>query len=350
MRTLLAIIMTCLFSNSLIGQDTLFFDSKWNETTKEKSKFFRIEKQENNKWLRTDYFSENNQIQMKGHYISLNPEKEDGYFEWFHSNGKIKHTGNYLNGEPIGEHLWYFDNGNIEAVENYKNGKLNGIFKEYYQNGNLNTETEFVDEIQFGYTKYFREDNSLHSEGNFKNGERNGLWKFYDESGNLVGTDEFETEYEITEANLFLKLPNTEWYLADKKQEKLTEYYFKRNPITDKNGIEIIPAIMVFVEDASSYNQDVTLYSIWKQKPFKESGIKTEKILVQDSEGFPLTYKNAYFIQNSYTAEGLDHLLFMIHIINKENKGIQIYLDMTKDIAEEYEKEFWKTIESIREL
>jgi len=107
---------------------------------------------------------------------------------------------------------------------------------------------------------------------------------------------------------------------------------------------------MVFVEDASTYNQDVTLYSIGKQKPFKESGIKTEKILVQDSEGFPLSYKNAYFIINSYTTEGLDHLLFMIHIINKENKGIQIYLDMTKDIAEEYEQEFWETIESIREL
>jgi transcriptional antiterminator len=43
------------------------------------------------------------------------------------------------------------------------------------------------------------------------------------------------------------------------------------------------------------------------------------------------------------------HNLYMIHIINKDSKGIQIYLDMTKDIEKDYEQEFWTVIRSIRE-
>ena len=62
-----------------------------------------------------------------------------------------------------------------------------------------------------------------------------------------------------------------------------------------------------------------------------------------------MTYKNAYFIECSYKQNELDHIFYMIYIINKDNKGIQVFLDMTKDIADDYISEFWTTIKSIRE-
>jgi hypothetical protein len=55
-------------------------------------------------------------------------------------------------------------------------------------------------------------------------------------------------------------------------------------------------------------------------------------------------------ITASYSDKGLGHILYMVYIITKEDKGIQLYMDMTKDIADKYEQEFWTTLQSIKEL
>src|SRR5204862_1863215 len=113
---------------------------------------------------------------------------------------------------------------------------------------------------------------------------------------------------------------------------------------------EIVPAIMIFIEDASKYNQDVTNYSIAKRLQFQGKGITVDKILIQENEEFPLSYKNSYLTMCSYTDNELDHILYMVHIINNDNKGIQIYMDMTKELAEKYSSEFWTAIKSIKEV
>jgi antitoxin component YwqK of YwqJK toxin-antitoxin module len=350
MNKLNLILVLCLFTNLTFGQDTTFFDAKWKETNKQNSKFYRIQTEEEGKWLRIDHFSENNQIQMKGYFSSINPDIRIGYFEWFHLNGKIKHTGSYSEDKPIGEHLWYFENGKIEAIENYSNGLFDGIYKEYYENGNPSSETKFINGIQNGLTRYFREDGSLESEGNTKDGDRNGEWKYFDENGNLLGTNEFKTEYFFDEAPIYLRLPNSNWYLANKEEGKTTGYIFKRESIIDSLDREIIPAIMVYFEDANDYNQDVVLYSLWKQKPFIQHGVKIGKIYTHENTEYKISIKNLVLYKCSYSEKGFDHIFYMIHMITKNNKGVQIYLDMTKEITSEFEKEFVKTIESLKEI
>jgi antitoxin component YwqK of YwqJK toxin-antitoxin module len=343
-------ILLLLITVNLLGQDTIYFDSKWNECQSENAEFFRVDIKTETGFQRTDYFFENNQVQMAGSYISINPEIKTGIFKKYHKIGQLRHTGEYRENKEIGTHQWLYSNGNTEAIENYSNGKLDGVYKEFHENGKPMSETNFSNGIQSGLTKYYRENGSLHSEGQFKNGERNGTWKYYGEKGELLGTNEFKTEYIIEEAQMFIKLPNTEWTLTEKIEGGLTQYYFNRTAIIDKNGLEISPAIMLFVEDASKYEGDVTLYSVWKRKSFMEKGIKIEETLIHENEDYPLSYKNAYFMKCSYTSNDLDHIFYMIHIITKENKGIQLYLDMTKDIAPDYESEFWKTIKSLREI
>ena len=174
--------------NLCYSQDTVFFDSKWKPTDRSNSEFYRIDKQENNYWVRADYYFKTNQIQMRGNYSSLNPEIRDGYFEWYHSNGKLKHKGTYLKDNPIGEHLWFTNTGTIEAKENYKNGELDGDYEEYHPNGKLMNKTTFRNGLQDGWTVFYRETGSKHSEGNHKNGNRDGEWKYYDENGKVIGT------------------------------------------------------------------------------------------------------------------------------------------------------------------
>jgi len=158
-----------------------------------------------------------------------------------------------------------------------------------------------------------------------------------------------ETGYEIPEAKMTLTLPNQKWKLATHSGTGPVEYIFKREPIPDSSGRQIIPAIMIYVEDAEKYQQDVTLFSITKSGPFQQRGVKIDSTLIHTNKEYPLTYKNAYFMKASYTQGGLAHILYMIHIINKANKGIQVYLDMTKELEERYGQEFWTTIRSIRE-
>jgi len=352
MKTFLSLILT-ISCSLCFGQDTLFFDSAWKPTTKMNAEFFRIDKKEEGKWTRTDYFYKTGQLQMKGTYSSLTPEVQEGYFEWFHANGKLKHKGNYANGKHVGEHLWYGANGNLEAIENYKDGKFDGTYEEYYPNGKLMAKTVFVNGLQNGWTAYYREDGTIQSEGNFKNGNRNGEWKYYNENEKLIGTTNYKIDYDIKEAKMYLQLPNNEWFLADYSDNKeLSRYIFKRNEITAPNGRVIIPAIMLYIEDATEYEQDVVLYSLQKRLAFSKMNIQiNNKILIPSDKEFPFSsFTNAIMTTASYSDNGFDHIFYMAHIINEENKGIQLYMDMTKDIAEKYEKEFWVTLHSIKKL
>jgi len=327
MKPFLLFILTISYS-LCFGQDTLFFDSMWKPTTKMNAEFFRIEKKEGNKWVRMDYFYKTNQLQMKGTYISLTPEIKDGYFEWYHANGKISQQSNFENGKHIGEYLLYHENGNLEV------------------------KTTIVNGLQNGWTVYHREDGSKHSEGNYKNGNRNGEWKYYDENGNIKGTTVFKIDYEIEEANMSLQLPNNEWFLANYSDKGFTQYTFKRNEITDLRGRIIIPAIMLYIEDAVNYEQDVIVYSLQKRLALSKMNIQmTNKILIPDEKEFPFSsFENAIFLTGTYSDNGFDHIIYMLYIINEEDKGIQLYMDMTKDIADKYEKEFWTTLQSIKKL
>ena len=353
MNRLLTLTLLLLMTLGASGQDTIYFDSNWKVSNHNNSAYYRIDKKENNLWLRTDYYRENNQVQMKGHVSSREPQIKTGYFEYYYQNGKLLHKGNYVDDKEVGEHTWYYENGNIEATENYQNGKLDGALTEYYQDGKISMVTFFRNDLQDGLTKFYRNDGSLLAEGEFKDGDRTGTWKYYDESGNVAGTHEFKTEYDLDEAGLYIKLPNSFWSLADKVNGVKIRYVFRREPIADKAGRPITPSIMVYIEDASQYKQDVTQFSIDKQTPIKDQGVETEKMMTPKDTGYPLSIKNSYIFKCHYT-DGtnakLEHVLYMVYIITRENKGIQIYMDMTKDIAPEYEEEFIKAIKSIKEI
>jgi hypothetical protein len=266
MKTTIIFFLTFI-SISCFGQDTIYFDAKWNPTIKANADFFRIDKKESGKYTRTDYFK-TNQIQMRGTYSSLSPEIKEGCFEWYHSNGK-----------------------------------------------------------------------------------QDGGWLFFDEDGKLESTKLFKIDHEIKEAKMFLKLPNDEWFLAKHSDEELIiQYVFKRNEIIDPSGRSIVPAIMLYVENAKEFEQDVVLYSAQKRLAFLKIDIKVEKILIPSSQEFPISYKNAILMKTNYSNNGFEHVLYMVYIITKDNKGVQLYMDMTKDIAAEYEKEFLTTLQSIKEL
>ena len=65
-----------------------------------------------------------------------------------------------------------------------------------------------------------------------------------------------ELTQEIKEAGLKIDLPNDQWFLANKiDKTDLDVYMYKRKPIEDQEGRQIIPNIAVFVEDVGTSNK-----------------------------------------------------------------------------------------------
>ncbi|HVS92417.1 MAG TPA: hypothetical protein VHE59_10310 [Mucilaginibacter sp.] len=151
----------------------------------------------------------------------------------------------------------------------------------------------------------------------------------------------------VSQLPFTLNLPKNEWHLA--VNEAPRHYIFKRNPVIDSTGRQIIPAIMVYVEDASGFQQNVSIFCSKHMQPLIDNGVTTNRMLIQDDKDYPLTYRNAIFVDGKYTSRGIEHVIYLIYIIDKHNNGIQVYLDMTKEVAGVYGHEFWEVIHSIKE-
>ncbi len=156
------------------------------------------------------------------------------------------------------------------------------------------------------------------------------------------------TKFEIKEASVEIQMPNEEWNLASKKEGELTAYVFKRNPILNADGVEIIPAIMIYAEDGADYDQDVVTFSVNKRLQFQGRGVIVDKVMTHEDKDYPIVYKNSLIAFCSYNDGTYDHILYMIHLLTKNNRAVQIYMDMTKDLAAEYSKEFWTAMKSIK--
>ena len=144
------------------------------------------------------------------------------------------------------------------------------------------------------------------------------------------------------------ELPNDQWNLV--VDNPPAQYLFKRNPITNSTGAQIVPVIMLYSEDATNYAGNIAIFSSKKMQPFLNRGVRVPRILSWHEKEYPLIFKNALFMRGEYSSKDVEHIIYMIYIIDKYNHGIQVYLDMTKDIAPQYENEFLKTIKSLREL
>lgn len=154
--------------------------------------------------------------------------------------------------------------------------------------------------------------------------------------------------FRIPRTGISLQLPNDKWKPSAETDSSQGVFFFKREPIKDTHNRSIIPAIMVFVEDAKKYNEDLILFSTEKQMSLRKRGLDIDTMQIPTDKGCPLTYRNGIFFKGSYTQNGIAHIMYLIYLIDKEKHGIQLYLDMTADLGGQYEEELLATIRSVK--
>lgn len=152
----------------------------------------------------------------------------------------------------------------------------------------------------------------------------------------------------IKDANIKLDF-SEEWFLADKPgNERIQGYIFKRQPIIDKTGLQVISNIGVWIETIDP-KTDIVMYSAQKQilTPFK---VKSMFIPNDPKKEVELNFVNAVgFRTESTDKKGRPHDSYHLFAINGD-KGIQIIFDSTTSVFDIVDKEFRRTIKSMKKI
>ncbi|MGV0831100.1 toxin-antitoxin system YwqK family antitoxin [Empedobacter brevis] len=86
------------------------------------------------------YFNGN--IYSKGLIKNL---KENGFWEYWHSNGTKAREGEFVEGKPNGTHKYWYENGQLRGIGNWKNGIYDGKWEMYNENGKEKTIQNYKD-------------------------------------------------------------------------------------------------------------------------------------------------------------------------------------------------------------
>ena len=122
MRFLTLQILITLPIISFCQSDTVYYNSKWEKTSKDSAYFYGYIFKSDNLWKKQDFFSSNRQLQMSGSYLDSNCYIKTGTFVWYRQDGKLADSILYKN--DFIKEAWYFhENGNKSAHEVFENGK-----------------------------------------------------------------------------------------------------------------------------------------------------------------------------------------------------------------------------------
>jgi protein TonB len=105
-RFCLFLCFTNFYSNAQTV-DTIWFNSKWEKSTKAESVYHRVIQKSSDlkSYLVSDYYN-TGEIQMRGTYSSLEPEVKDGQFTWWFKNGQKRAETLYKDRNAIKEIKW----------------------------------------------------------------------------------------------------------------------------------------------------------------------------------------------------------------------------------------------------
>jgi TonB family protein len=96
-----------------IEQLSFFYNSNWELTSKENSKFYRKAEFNVNELIFSgkvyDYDTDGNLL-MQGYYTG---NKKNGEFSFFYPKGNLESKGEYKNNKRYGKWIYYYENGNL---------------------------------------------------------------------------------------------------------------------------------------------------------------------------------------------------------------------------------------------
>ena len=268
---------------------------------------------------------------------------KQGYWEYYHPNGKLLSKGNYINNKKEGNWESYWNNGDLGSKGSFINGYQDGVWEWYYSNGNLMSK-ELYDDGKF--VKYISplteskklfiprklsDNDSRYSDWNnsqpIKDGKRINQ---YDGEGRKQGYWEHnanDDEYKRSGS-----------YINDKK-EGVWEWFWDNDQLWHK-GLFVndkMEGIWEFYnENGKLFNKKLFKNGIWKDIPITESEEPKKKLFIpRKLSGEDNRYTEWNTQQPTIT---LDIHTFKLNQYDQNGNQIGIWLDKPERINQNYIK------------
>jgi antitoxin component YwqK of YwqJK toxin-antitoxin module len=148
-------------------------------------KISKVESSLLEKSLNLSSSEKNQEILVENEKVKDGPN--DGPFEDFYPNERLKLRGFYLNGKRDGDWEFFDERGDLLVTGEYKNGKKEGIWKEYHDDGKeLHFQESYMDgKILDGSWESYHDNGKIKPKGYYYKGKKHGLWESFDENGTL---------------------------------------------------------------------------------------------------------------------------------------------------------------------
>lgn len=133
--------------------------------------------------VKTTLYHENGQMSAEGVFVD---QSKDGEWNYYSNTGKLIKTENYKNGQKHGCWKIYSAQTGILLEEiNYQDGELNGEWKNYYANGDISSVMNYIRGKRNGVTESYYTGKALMSKGVYHDGFKIGTWEYYDADGKI---------------------------------------------------------------------------------------------------------------------------------------------------------------------
>ncbi len=204
--------------------------------------------------VRTTIYHENEHKASEGVFID---QLKDGEWRYYANNDKLIAIEHYDQGKRTGEWKVYSaESGILLEERNYLNDKLNGLYKTYYIDGAVSLEQNYLEGKLNGKSTSYYPKNIVSSSGNYLKGYRIDSWDFFDTKGKIRSTIEYKNQ-RVLKTYVYLYIKGQ----GQKINQDAIAYFLKQGEQTAvvlRNGKKII--IDETLEDVSVW-ADFTVFT-----------------------------------------------------------------------------------------
>ncbi len=180
---LLIVFLFSISFNFLVAQnDTIWYDSNWNEVDKKIAEFYRAKTVlKEGLYLQIDYYL-SGMKQMEAYSKDVKEPVYEGIVKWYYENGNISQVANYSNGVLNGNREIFYENGKLQNKRIYSKGKLNGAWEAYYKDGQMAENGNYEENLKEGVWETFYTNGKSKERGKYIFDKRVDEWttNYYD--------------------------------------------------------------------------------------------------------------------------------------------------------------------------
>ena len=152
-KLIILLIFVSAGASSQVLIDTMYFDGQWEQSSREKARYYRIISTDTSgefRFLVRDFYL-SGQIQMSGTYKSIRPDNKDGHFIYYNQDGSRQMECHYRENLLHGPYDEWYDSGQKKVSRHFSKDKLDGQFSSWREDGTYRLQAHYSDGARNGY-------------------------------------------------------------------------------------------------------------------------------------------------------------------------------------------------------